>query len=75
MKDVNGRVVRLGDRVKLWANHYGRVVCTFDDGKFSGRYSRSDWGHLKTGALIELESGEVFHYQDSDEDFEVVPAK
>ena len=72
MKDANGRDVKLGDRVKLWQGHCGRVVCIFDDGSFGSEYPKSEWGHLKTGVLIELNSGELFHYQESDEDFEIV---
>lgn len=72
MKDAKGRNVRLGDRVKLWENHFGRVVCAFDDDAFSNKYPKNDWGHLKIGVLIELDSGEVFHYDKGDEDFEII---
>ena len=72
MKDSNGREARLGNRVKLWENFYGRVVCSFDDEQFSEEYPRSDWGYLKKGMLILTDSGELFHYAESDEDFEVI---
>jgi hypothetical protein len=72
MKDFNGREVRLGDRVKLWKDHYGRVVCAFDAEKFGHGYSKSHWGHLKTGVLVKMESGDLYYYNESDEDFEVV---
>jgi hypothetical protein len=75
MKDGNGKDVRLGDRVKLWENHCGIVVCAFDSREFSEKYPESGWGHLKKGVLVELDSGDLFHYEDPDEDFEIVTDK
>ena len=69
MKDGNGRNVGLGDRVRLWKGRCGRVVCAFDDDRFSDKYSRAEWSHLKTGVLIEMDTGDVFYYDGPDEDF------
>ncbi len=72
MKDAHGNVVQLGDRVRLWADRLGYVVCSFDDGRFGNGYPASEWGSLKGGILVELDSGDVFHYAESDEDLEVI---
>ena len=72
MKDAHGRTVMLGDRVKLWGENSGTVVCAFDEGRFSEKFHRESWGYVKTGALIEADSGELFHYEEADEDFEII---
>ena len=72
MEDAQGRPVRLGDRVELWPDHFGVVVCALDDAQFSASYPASEWGHLTAGAVIEMEDGGIFHYAEPDEDFRVV---
>jgi hypothetical protein len=74
MKDRDNRVIKLGDRVKLWENHFGRVVCDFDAKRFSQRYPETEWGYLKIGVLVEAEDGSLFHYERPDEDFELISA-
>lgn len=74
MIDSNGREVTLGDRVRVWANNYGTVVCDFDAGKYSAKYPREEWEYLAKGLFLELDSGALLHYEGSDEDFELIEA-
>jgi hypothetical protein len=72
MKYPNGQQVSLGDRVKLWKNQYGTVVCSIDTSEFTQDYPQNEWEYLKSGVIIKADTGEVFHYDDPDEDFEFV---
>ena len=72
MKDLKGRPVRLKDRVKLWNGGYGTVVCSIDTREFTSEYPEAEWAYLKSGVMIEADSGELFHYTEPDEDFELV---
>ncbi len=72
MKYRNGREVRVGDRVQLWKNHRGTVVCSIDSGKYSKDYPEAEWDYLKHGVLIQMDTGAIFHYQKADEDFELI---
>jgi len=72
MKYLNGRDVTVGDRVKLWDDQPGVVVCSLDEKKFTADYPKSEWGYLKAGILIKTDSGELFHYREPDEDFELI---
>ena len=75
MRDGRGEIVSAGDRVRLWGETYCEVVCSFDDRAFSGSFTDAAWGHLDRGVLIETEAGELFHYDEPDEDFEIVRKK
>ena len=72
MKYPNGQQVRVGDRVKLWADQPGTVVCSIETGEFSKDYSKEEWGYLKSGILVKTDTGEIFHYTEPDEDFELI---
>ena len=72
MKYPNGQEVRVGDRVKLWDNQRGTVVCSIETGEFSKDYPKTEWGHLKSGILVKTDTGEIFHYTEPDEDFELI---
>ncbi len=72
MKYLDGQNVSVGDRVKLWDDQYGVVVCSLDSKKFTADYPKSEWGYLKSGILIKTDSGELFHYTGPDEDFQLI---
>jgi len=72
MKYPNGQEVRVGDRVKLWDDQPGTVVCSIETGVFSKDYPKTEWGYLKSGILVKTDTGEVFHYTKLDEDFELI---
>ena len=72
MKYLNGQTVSLGDHVKLWDGRAGTIVCSIDTGEYSAEYPRSAWAYLNEGVLIRADSGELFHYTEADEDFELI---
>jgi hypothetical protein len=72
MKYLDGRDVTVGDRVKLWDDQYGVVVCSLDQKKFTAEYPKPEWAYLKSGILIQTDSGELFHYTEPDEDFRLI---
>jgi hypothetical protein len=72
MRYADGRTVAVGDRVKLWDGQYGTVVCSIDTREFSSEYPKVNWGYLKSGIIVKADDGEVFHYVEPDEDFELV---
>ena len=75
MKYADGQHVSVGDRVKLSSSQIGTVVCSIETSQFTTKFPQSDWGYLKSGIIIETDSGEVFHYTEADEDLELVSAK
>jgi hypothetical protein len=72
MQYPSGRKVALGDRVKLWHGQRGIVVCSIDTKEFSPDFPQKDWGYLGHGIVIKTDSGEIFHYTEADEDFELI---
>jgi hypothetical protein len=72
MKYPSGQDVKIGDRVKLWDDQYGTVVCSVETGEFSKEYPKAEWGYLKSGIIVKTDTGEVFHYTEADEDFELI---
>jgi hypothetical protein len=67
-----GQIVKLGDKVKLWSDCYGVVVCSIDTNEFSDEYPAPDWAYLKTGVLIMSNKGGLIHYLKNDEDLELI---
>ena len=72
MKYADGRRVAVGDRVKLWDDEYGIVVCSIDTKEFTKEYPEVAWAYLNLGILIKTDDGELFHFTEPDEDFELV---
>jgi hypothetical protein len=60
----------VGDRVRLWQNQPGTIVCSIDTAEFTTGYPEAEWSYLKTGVLIKTDAGGLFHYTAPDEDFE-----
>ena len=72
MKYADGRHVPVGDRAKIPDVDYGIVVCSIDTGEYTKDYPKSSWGYLNSGLLIKTDAGELFHYDEPDEDFELI---
>jgi hypothetical protein len=72
MKYATGREVSVGDRVKLWRNQPGTVVCSIDADEFTSEYPKAHWAYLGSGIIVKTDSGEIFHYKEPDEDFELI---
>jgi len=48
------------------------VVCSIDAGEFTSEYLETDWAYLKAGVLIRTDAGDLFHYTEPHEDFELI---
>ena len=72
MQYYSGEEVRVGDRVRLWENMHGQIVCEFGKQEFMEGYSSSDWSTEMKGIMILADKGDLFHYDDIDEDLELL---
>jgi hypothetical protein len=72
MKYLNNRDVAVGDRLLLWHDQPGTVVCSIDTGEFTEEYPKEQWGYLKSGILAKTDIEELFHYTEPDEDLELM---
>ena len=68
----DGRKALIGDRVRLWGEGFGIFVCSIDDEKYSEEFTREDWRIMECGVVIQKDDGELFHYEKSDEDLELL---
>lgn len=68
MKYCDGQTIQLGDRVQLWVDKFGVIVCIIADGLFSDEFSQADWAFLQKGLLIKMDDGQLIHYPEADED-------
>ena len=62
MKYPNGEDVRLGDKVNLWGEAEGVVVCSVDTSEYSAAYPEAEWSYLKFGVLILSPQAGLIHY-------------
>ena len=58
MKYRDGQTMKLGDRVQLWGDKFGGIVCIIADGLFSDEFPEANWAFLKNGLLIKLDDGQ-----------------
>jgi hypothetical protein len=72
MKYFDGQNINLDDRVQLWVDKFGIVVCIIEDGFYSDAFPQTDWGFLQKGLLIRMDDGQLIHYPEIDEDLTLV---
>jgi hypothetical protein len=72
MNYSDGRKIKAGDKVELWLNCYGSVVCSIDDGVYTLNYPKKDWAYLKSGILVKMDNDELMHYSVEDYDLKYV---
>ena len=63
MKYADGKIVALGDRVKLADDANGVVVALIDFKQYLPDFPSSEWKYLKQGVLIKFPSCGVIHYE------------
>jgi hypothetical protein len=68
----SGEEVKLGDRVKIGSWSVGTVVCSIDTDEYSPDYPREEWGYLSRGVIILTEGAGLIHYDEADQDMELV---
>ena len=73
MKYRDGQTMKLGDRVQLWGDKLGEIVCIIADGLFSDEFPEANWAFLKNGLLIKLDDGQLMHYPEIDKDLIFLP--
>jgi hypothetical protein len=62
MQYPDGQTAHLGDRVQLWRDAEGVVVCSIDTGEYSPDYPESEWSYLSEGLLILSSEVGLIHY-------------
>jgi hypothetical protein len=72
MKYADGRDIRLGDRVRLGQDDRGVVVASIDTGEYSSGFPATSWGHLKQGVMINFPMYGLIHYEEAEEDLELI---
>lgn len=72
LKYSDGNMVRLGDKVQLWKDCYGMVVCSIDTDEYAPAYPKAEWAYLETGVLIRTDKGELIHFVEADEDLKLL---
>jgi hypothetical protein len=72
MKYWDGQEIRLGDRVKLDKDEGGIVVASIDTDEYTDENQKEQWGHLKKGVMIEFPLFGLIHYDEPDEDLELI---
>lgn len=68
MNYINGGPAFVGDVIEIWDGMRGIVVCDFDGGKFIRGYKESDWSVKMSGIMVLSDSGDLFHFEEGDED-------
>jgi hypothetical protein len=72
MKYADGKQASLGDRVKLWHDFFGTIVCSIDDEQYAAEFSREHWAYKGRGVVVKADDGRLFYYDEADEDFELL---
>lgn len=68
MKYLDGKEVRLGDRVRLGEDSGGVVVCSIDSDEYSEEHPKEQWSYLKKGVMIEFPKYGLIHFLEPEED-------
>jgi hypothetical protein len=75
MRYPDGQVVRLGDKVRLWAGADGVVVCSLDTQEYSAEYPEAEWSYLKGGVLVRSDAAGLIHYLEPEPSFRLIERK
>ena len=72
MKYADGQLVLLGDQVTL-GGESGIVVFSIDTNQYSAEYPEDcNGGYLKKGVMFKFEAYGLIHYEDADEEEDLV---
>lgn len=75
MNYADGQEVKLGDRVKMWEDDCGIVVCSLDTDEYSAAYPKENMEFLESGVMIDFPMYGLIHFAQSDEDIYLVARK
>ena len=73
MRDVCGRLIRVGDRLKIgggWT--VGVVVASIDTGEYSHAHPQAAWAYLGRGIMVDTEAAGLIHYAGNSDELEVI---
>ena len=72
MKYLDGRNVRVGDKVRLGEDREGVVVCSIDSDEYSKDFPKDQWSYLKRGVMIEFPLYGLIHYEEPESDLQLL---
>jgi hypothetical protein len=52
MNDIDGKVIKLSDEIRLSGSDEGIVVADLDGGEFLAKYPEGEWGYLQEGVMV-----------------------
>ena len=67
MKYPDGKEAKLGDRVELWPDNRGTVVCAIDAGEYAVDYPKEQWAYLGRGIVVLSEKAGLIHYAEPEQ--------
>lgn len=72
MNYSTGQQAKIGDKVQLWDDCFGVVVCSIDDAEYCDEYPRDEWEYLQKGIIIKTEKRGLIHYPSEDGDLRLI---
>lgn len=72
MKYMDGKQVKVGDKVLIGGLYSGLVVADMDGNGYSADYPKELWGYLQSGVMIETDFWGLVHYEQSSLDSEQI---
>lgn len=67
MLDINGRQVRLGDRIDIGSAEQGVVVFSLDTDEFAEDFPKAEWEYLGQGIMVLMDGGALVFLDGPDE--------
>jgi hypothetical protein len=75
MNYADGQEVRLGDRVEMYEDDWGIVVCSLDTDEYSEDYPKESTEFLERGVMIKFPKLGLIHIEVSDSDIRLIARK
>lgn len=72
MLDINGRLIRLGDRINIGGAENGVVVFSLDTDEFADDFPKGEWEYLGQGIMVLMDGMGLVFLDTPDEHTEVV---
>jgi len=71
MRYANGEDVRLWDRVQVWEDCFGIVVCAVDADEYGHGFPREHWSYLERGVMVATDRVGLIHFDDPEAGFDL----
>jgi hypothetical protein len=72
MLDQKGRIIHLGDRLRIAPGLEGVVVFSLDTGEFPPEFPKADWAYLGHGIMVRTEQAGLVHLSEPVEGVEIL---